>query len=95
MIILDGCEKCNCYEDALEIYNLFRKKNVSINMMTYSILLKILGVLEDFENSLKLFEEIRNAKNNIATLYILFFLETLTGSIRKTHIVKNIKDAIL
>ena len=75
--LLDGCEKCNCYEDALDIYNLFRKKNVSVNMMTYSILLKILGVLGDFENSLKLFEEIKmNNKISMNLILITCFIKT-------------------
>jgi pentatricopeptide repeat protein len=42
--LLDGCEKCNCYDEALDIFYLFKKKNVAINMMTYALLLKILGV---------------------------------------------------
>ena len=46
--LLDGCEKCNCYDEALDIFYLFKKKNVAINMMTYSLLLKILGVIIDF-----------------------------------------------
>ena len=87
--LLDGCEKCNCYDEALDIYNLFRKKNVSINMMTYSILLKILGVLEDFENSLKLFEEIRNVKSNIQMNLII-----VTCFIKTCFSTNHIKEAI-
>ena len=87
--LLDGCEKCNCYEDALDIYNLFRKKNVQINMMTYSILLKILGVLGDFENSLKLFEEIKNIKNNVSMNLIL-----VTCFIKTCFSTNHIREAI-
>ena len=87
--LLDGCEKCNCYEDALDIYNLFRKKNVQINMMTYSILLKILGVLGDFDNSLKLFEEIKNIKNNVTMNLIL-----VTCFIKTCFSTSHIQEAI-
>jgi len=86
--LLDGCEKCNSYKDALNIFNLFRKKNVSINMMTYSILLKILGVLGDFENSLKLFEEIQNNNNILMNLIIM------TCFIKTCFSTNHIKEAI-
>ena len=69
--LLDGCEKCNCYHEALDIFYLFKKKNVEVNMMTYSILLKILGVLNDFENSYKLFEEMKADKNISMNLIII------------------------
>ena len=87
--MLDGCEKCNCYEEALDIYNLFKKKNVQFNMMTYSILLKILGVLNDFENSLKLFEEIKNEKNDISMNLII-----ITCFIKTCFSTCHIKEAI-
>ena len=69
--LLDGCEKCNSYDEALDIYNIFKKKNVAINMMTYSLLLKILGILGDYENSFFLFEEIKNVKSNISMNLII------------------------
>ena len=87
--MLDGCEKCSCYEEALDIYNLFKKKNVQFNMMTYSILLKILGVLCDFENSLKLFEEIKNKENNISMNLII-----ITCFIKTCFSTNHIKEAI-
>ena len=87
--LLDGCEKCNSYEDALSIYNLFRNKNVPINMMTYSLLLKILGILGDFDNSLKLFEEMKNGKNNISMNLII-----LTCFIKTCFSSNHIKEAI-
>ena len=84
--LLDGCEKCNCYHEALDIYYLFKKKNVVINMMTYSILLKILGVLGDFNNSYKLFEEMKNDKNvSINLIIITCYIKTCmsTGHIKE------------
>ena len=86
--LLDGCEKCNSYNDALAIFNLFRKKNVPMNMMTYSILLKILGVLGDYENSYKLFEEIKaNSDISINLIMITCFIKTCFGT-------NHIKEAI-
>ena len=84
--LLDGCEKCNCYDEALDIFYLFKKKNVAINMMTYSLLLKILGVKKDFENSFKLFEEMKNDKNVSMNLIIITcFIKTCltTGHIKE------------
>ena len=87
--LLDGCEKCNSYDDALDIYNIFRKKNVPVNMMTYSLLLKILGILGDFENSLKLFEEMKNGSNSISMNLII-----LTCFIKTCFSTNHIKEAI-
>ena len=86
--LLDGCEKCNSYDDALAIFNLFRKKNVPMNMMTYSILLKILGILGDYENSYKLFEEIKTKSDiSINLIMITCFIKTCFGT-------NHIKEAI-
>ena len=84
--LLDGCEKCKCFHEALDIFYLFKKKNVAINMMTYSILLKILGLLGDFENSYKLFEEMKSDKNIEMNLIIITcFMKTCvsTGHIKE------------
>ena len=87
--LLDGCEKCNSYDEAFDIYNIFKKKNVTINMMTYSLLLKILGILGDYENSFFLFEEIKNVKNNISMNLII-----LTCFIKTCFSTAHIKEAI-
>ena len=87
--LLDGCEKCNSYEDAFGIYNTFKKKNVIVNMMTYSLLLKILGILGDFENSLNLFEEIKNRKESISMNLII-----ITCFIKTCFSTNHVKEAI-
>jgi len=90
--ILDGCEKCNCYQEALDIFYLFKKRNVTVNMMTYSLLLKILGVIKDFDNSLKLFEEMQKDKNiTINLIIITCFIKTCvsTGHIKEALITFN------
>ena len=90
--LLDGCEKCNCYKEALDIFYLFKKKNVAMNMMTYSILLKILGIIKDFDNSLKLFEEMKADKNISMNLIIITcFIKTCvsTGHIKEALITFN------
>ena len=87
--LLDGCEKCSCYNEALDIFKLFRKKGVTMNMMTYSILLKILGILGDFDNSLKLFEEIKNLNNKIPMNLII-----ITCFIKTCFSTNHIKEAI-
>jgi pentatricopeptide repeat protein len=86
--LLDGCEKCKSYNDALTILDLFRKKNVSGNMMTYSILLKILGILGDFENSQKIFDEIKSNKNIAMNLIII------TCFIKTCFSTNHLKEAI-
>ena len=86
--LLDGCEKCKSYNDALTIFDLFRKKNVSGNMMTYSILLKILGILGDFENSQKIFDEIKSNKNIAMNLIII------TCFIKTCFSTNHLKEAI-
>ena len=87
--LLDGCEKCNRYDEAFDIYNIFKKKNVAMNMMTYSLLLKILGILGDYENSFFLFEEIKNVKSNISMNLII-----LTCFIKTCFSTNHIKEAI-
>ena len=86
--LLDGCEKCNSYNDALNIFEIFRKKNVSTNMMTYSIMLKILGILGDFDNSKRLFEELKNNKSISMNLIII------TCFIKTCFSTSHIKEAI-
>ena len=90
--LLDGCEKCNCYREALDIFYLFKKRNVPMNMMTYSILLKILGIMKDFDNSLKLFEEMKNDKNISMNLIIMTcFIKTCvsTGHLKEALVTFN------
>ena len=93
--LLDGCEKCNCYEEAIDIFNIFKSRGVECNMMTYSILMKICGKLNDFENSEKLLNEMEENKINFNLIIITCFIKTCfnTGhEIEGINIFKDIKN---
>ena len=86
--LLDGCEKCGYYNEAKELFNLFKSKNVEMNMMTYSILMKIYGLLNDYDGSVKLLQEINSNKNIKMNLIII------TCFIKTCFSTNHIKEAI-
>ena len=93
--LLDGCEKCNCYEEAIDIFNIFKNRGVECNMMTYSILMKICGKLNDFENSEKLLNEMKDNKINFNLIIITCFIKTCFNTrheIEGINIFKDIKN---
>ena len=85
--LLDGCDKCHCYEEALDIFNIFKNKNVTCNMMTYSILMKICGKLNDFENSYKLLNEMKENNINFNLIIMTCYIKTCLNT---NHVVEGI-----
>ena len=85
--LLDGCDKCGCYEEAMDIFNIFKNKNVICNMMTYSILMKICGKLNDFENSYKLLNEMKENNINLNLIITTCFIKTCFNT---NHVVEGI-----
>ena len=85
--LLDGCDKCGCYEEALDIFTIFKNKNVVFNMMTYSILMKICGKLNDFENSYKLLNEMKDNNISFNLIIITCFVKTCLNT---NHVVEGI-----
>ena len=85
--LLDGCDKCHCYEEALDIFNIFKNKNVVCNMMTYSILMKICGKLNDFENSYKLLNEMKENNINFNLIIMTCYIKTCLNT---NHVVEGI-----
>ena len=85
--LLDGCDKCGCYEEALDIFTIFKNKNVVCNMMTYSILMKICGKLNDFDNSYKLLNEMKDNNINFNLIIITCFVKTCFNT---NHVVEGI-----
>ena len=85
--LLDGCDKCGCYEEAMDIFTIFKSKNVICNMMTYSILMKICGKLNDFENSYKLLNEMKENNINFNLIIITCFVKTCLNT---NHVVEGI-----
>ena len=85
--LLDGCDKCHCYEEALDIFNIFKNKNIVCNMMTYSILMKICGKLNDFENSYKLLNEIKENHINFNLIIMTCYVKTCLNT---NHVVEGI-----
>ena len=85
--LLDGCDKCGCYEEAIDIFNIFKNRNVSCNMMTYSILMKICGKLNDFENSYKLLNEMKDNNISFNLIIITCFIKTCLNT---NHVVEGI-----
>ena len=85
--LLDGCDKCHCYEEALDIFNIFKNKNVVCNMMTYSILMKICGKLNDFENSYKLLNEMKENNINFNLIIMTCYVKTCLNT---NHVVEGI-----
>jgi pentatricopeptide repeat protein len=74
--LLDGCDKCGCYGEAMDIFTIFKNKNIPCNMMTYSILLKILGKLNDFDNSFKLLNEMKDNDIKLNLIISTCFIKT-------------------
>ena len=85
--LLDGCDKCHCYEEALDIFNIFKNKNIVCNMMTYSILMKICGKLNDFENSYKLLNEMKENHINFNLIIMTCYVKTCLNT---NHVVEGI-----
>ena len=85
--LLDGCDKCGCYEEAMDIFTIFKSKNVICNMMTYSILMKICGKLNDFENSYKLLNEMKENNISFNLIIITCFVKTCFNT---NHVVEGI-----
>ena len=85
--LLDGCDKCKCYEEALDIFNIFKNKNIVCNMMTYSILMKICGKLNDFENSYKLLNEMKENHINFNLIIMTCYVKTCLNT---NHVVEGI-----
>ena len=85
--LLDGCDKCGCYEEALDIFTIFKNKNVICNMMTYSILMKICGKLNDFENSYKLLNEMKENNISFNLIIITCFIKTCFNT---NHVIEGI-----
>ena len=85
--LLDGCDKCGCYEEAIDIFTIFKSKNVICNMMTYSILMKICGKLNDFDNSNKLLNEMKENNISFNLIIITCFIKTCFNT---NHIVEGL-----
>ena len=85
--LLDGCDKCHCYEEALDIFIIFKNRNISCNMMTYSILMKICGKLNDFENSYKLLNEMKENNINFNLIIMTCYIKTCLNT---NHVVEGI-----
>ena len=85
--LLDGCDKCGCYEEALDIFTIFKNKNVTCNMMTYSIMMKICGKLNDFDNSYKLLNEMKDNNINFNLIIITCFVKTCFNT---NHVVEGL-----
>ena len=85
--LLDGCDKCGCYGEAMEIFTIFKNKNIPCNMMTYSILLKILGKLNDFDNSFKLLNEMKDNDIKLNLIISTCFIKTCFNT---NHIVEGL-----
>ena len=85
--LLDGCDKCHCYEEALDIFIIFKNRNIACNMMTYSILMKICGKLNDFENSYKLLNEMKENNINFNLIIMTCYIKTCLNT---NHVVEGI-----
>jgi pentatricopeptide repeat protein len=85
--LLDGCDKCECYEEAMDIFSIFKSKKVICNMMTYSILMKICGKLNDFENSYKLLNELKENNISFNLIIITCFIKTCCNT---NHLVEGL-----
>ena len=85
--LLDGCDKCGCYEEAMDIFTIFKNRNVVCNMMTYSILMKICGKLNDFDNSNKLLNEMKENNINFNLIIITCFIKTCFNT---NHVVEGL-----
>ena len=85
--LLDGCDKCGCYKEAMDIFKIFKSKNIVCNMMTYSILMKICGKLDDFDNSLKLLNEMKENDIKLNLIITTCFIKTCFNT---NHIIEGL-----
>ena len=85
--LLDGCDKCGCYEDAMDIFTIFKSRNIPCNMMTYSILMKILGKLNNFEDSFKILNEMKENNIKLNLIISTCFIKTCFNT---NHIVEGL-----
>ena len=85
--LLDGCDKCHCYGEALDIFSIFKSRNVVCNMMTYSILMKICGKLNDFDNSYRLLNEMKENDINFNLIIMTCYIKTCLNT---NHVVEGI-----
>ncbi|MCQ2815756.1 MAG: hypothetical protein MJ252_00670 [archaeon] len=90
--ILDGCEKIKKYDKALEIFHSFRKEGVEPNTMTYSIIMKIYGILNDFKNSKELMEEAKANRKNYSLILYTCFIKTCLNSLNLTEAINSFNE---
>ena len=62
--LLDGCEKMCKFKEGISIFEKIKNLGVEPSMMSYSIMMKILGKLNNFEYSYQLIKEAKKTKQN-------------------------------
>lgn len=81
---LDGCEKNNKFKEAPRIFDFFLKLGVSPSLMTYSLMLKLLGKARDFEKSELVFKQATEKGCGSVILHTCFMKTCFTvGKIEK------------
>jgi pentatricopeptide repeat protein len=83
--LLDGCEKMRKYGKAVEIFNYVRNFHVEPTMMSFSIMMKIHGKLNDFTASKVLMEEVKKKNKNISLIIFTCYMKTCfsTGNLEE------------
>lgn len=83
--LLDGCEKLQYYDKAIYIFQTIKKLGVEPTMMSYSIMMKILGKLGNYEYSHNLMKEVKAKNSNFSLIIFTCYIKTCfsTGHIKE------------
>jgi pentatricopeptide repeat protein len=73
---LDGCDKLQSYNKAVEIYNYILSHGVEPSMMSYSIMMKVYGRLNDFQSSKLLMDQVKQKTKNISLIIFTCYIKT-------------------
>ena len=85
--LLDGCEKMCKFKEGISIFEKIKNLGVEPSMMSYSIMMKILGKLNNFEYSNKLIKAAKKTKQNFNLIMFTCYIKTCLST-------KHIKEAI-
>jgi pentatricopeptide repeat protein len=73
---LDGCDKMKKYSKAVEIFEYVLSFRIEPSMMSYSIMMKVFGRLNDFASSKRLMDEVKKKTKNISLIIFTCYIKT-------------------
>lgn len=77
--LLDGCDKMKNYRTGVDIF-IHVRKYIYPSLMSFSIMMKIYGKLNNYQDSRKLIDELRNNQDNISVIIYTCYIRTCFNS---------------